>query len=192
MNAVHSDAPEVGDMILSLSNQLKYVIDYGEEWVSLGRDFRHLKDYFYIIEVRFEQQYELRIDIGEEVDPAWLIPKLSLQPLVENAVQHGLLPKGKGAVEVSVRRREDRLVIAVVDDGVGMEPGELEAIRQMLSRKQAPSGSVGMKNVHERIRSLCGEGYGISIASWPHVGTSVTIEIPVKEALADAESRNRG
>lgn len=192
MNAVHSDAPEVGDMILSLSNQLKYVIDYGEEWVPLRSELDHLKDYFYIIEVRFENQYELRIDTAEDVNPNWPVPKLSLQPIVENAIQHGLRPKGRGTVGISIGRREDRLIIMIVDDGIGMEKPALERLRSMLEQERSTGKHVGMKNVHDRIRSLCGDTFGLSVESRSHIGTSVTLEIPVKEALMDDKGSARG
>ncbi|OMF29418.1 two-component sensor histidine kinase [Paenibacillus sp. FSL H8-0548] len=183
MNAVHSDADEVADMILSLSNQLKYVIDYGEDWVTIGQELEHLKDYFYIIEVRFENRFELQYDISDDIQMEWSILKLSLQPIVENAIQHGLRPKGKGTVKVWIEVMEDKLAVTVYDDGVGMEKEELDRLNRMLEDAAAPSKNVGVKNVHERIKSVCGEGYGISISSRKHVGTSVLMLFPVKEGL---------
>ncbi|MGO4546078.1 sensor histidine kinase [Paenibacillus sp. 2TAB23] len=183
MNAVHSDADEVADMILSLSNQLKYVIDYGEDWVTIQRELEHLKDYFYIIQVRFENRFELRCDIAEDVNMDWPILKLSLQPIVENAVQHGLRMKGKGTVQISIECVEDKLAVTVYDDGIGMDKDELDRLSLMLGDAAAPSKNVGVKNVHERIKSVCGEGYGLSISSRKHVGTSVLMLFPVKEEL---------
>lgn len=181
MNAVHSDADEVADMILSLSNQLKYVIDYGEDWVTIRSELEHLKDYFYIIEVRFENRFELRYDISESINLDWPIFKLSLQPIVENAIQHGLRLKGKGTVKISIETWEDKLAVTVYDDGVGMDKEELDRLNAILEDPAAPSKNVGMKNVHERIKSVCGEGYGVSISSRKHVGTSVLMLFPVKE-----------
>ncbi|WP_141504260.1 cache domain-containing sensor histidine kinase [Paenibacillus luteus] len=183
MNAVHSDADEVADMILSLSNQLKYVIDYGEDWVTIQRELDHLKDYFYIIQVRFENRFELRCDISDRINRDWSILKLSLQPIVENAIQHGLRPKGKGTVQISIERIEDKLAVTVYDDGIGMDTEELDRLNAMLEDAVAPSKNVGIKNVHERIKSVCGEGYGISISSRRHVSTSVLMLFPVKEGI---------
>lgn len=183
MNAVHSDADEVADMILSLSNQLKYVIDYGEDWVTVQRELEHLKDYFYIIQIRFENRFELRCSISEDVNMDWLILKLSLQPIVENAIQHGLRLKGKGTVQVSIELWEDKLAVTVYDDGIGMDKEELDRLNANLENAAAPSKNVGVKNVHERIKSVCGEGYGVSISSRKHVGTSVLMLFPVKEEL---------
>lgn len=183
MNAVHSDADEVADMILSLSNQLKYVIDYGEDWVTIQRELEHLKDYFYIIQVRFENRFELRCEISEEVNREWPILKLSLQPIVENAIQHGLRLKGKGTVKLSIELWENKLAVTVYDDGIGMDKTELDRLNAMLGDAAAPSKNVGVKNVHERIKSVCGEGYGVSVSSRKHVGTSVLMLFPVKEEL---------
>ncbi|WP_139997086.1 sensor histidine kinase [Paenibacillus paridis] len=183
MNAVHSDADEVADMILSLSNQLKYVIDYGEDWVTIQHELDHLKDYFYIIQVRFENRFELRCDISDHINRDWPILKLSLQPIVENAIQHGLRPKGKGTVQISIERIEDKLAVTVYDDGIGMDKEELDRLNALLEDEAAPSKNVGIKNVHERIKSVCGEGYGISISSRRHVGTSVLMLFPVKEGV---------
>ncbi|WP_020619822.1 cache domain-containing sensor histidine kinase [Paenibacillus daejeonensis] len=181
MNAVHSDADEVADMILSLSNQLKYVIDYGEDWVTIQEELAHLKDYFYIIEVRFEQRFMFQLDIAPEVDLNWGILKLSLQPIVENAIQHGLRPKGKGTVRVSMERQQEALCVTVYDDGVGMEAEEVQRLHETLADPGPPAGHVGMKNVHERIRSVCGEGYGLSVSSRAHTGTSVIMLFSLRE-----------
>uniref|UniRef100_UPI0035BF7F4D sensor histidine kinase n=1 Tax=Cohnella herbarum TaxID=2728023 RepID=UPI0035BF7F4D len=195
MNAVHNDDNEVADMILSLSNQLKYVIDYGEEWVTIRRELEHLKDYFYIIKVRFENRIELRCDVADPVDLDWSMLKLSLQPIVENAIQHGIRPKGgKGTVWVTIETLEDMLGITVYDDGVGIDSDTLERLNSMLHDPKAPSKNVGMKNVHERIRVVCGEPYGLNISSREHVGTSVRLLIPIRKGgdLHDDTSHSGG
>ena len=179
-------------MILSLSNQLKYVIDYGEEWVPLRKELDHLKDYFYIIEVRFENRFELKIDAADDVNLEWPILKLALQPIVENAIQHGLRPQGRGTVVVAVKRIEDRIAVTVADDGIGIERTKLDALLARLKQGGAPADHVGMKNVHERLRSLCGESFGLSVSSRPHIGTSVTLEFPIKEVLVHDPGAHRG
>ena len=183
MNAVHNDVDEVGDMILSLSNQLKYVIDYGEDWVPLQSEMDHLKDYFYIIQVRYENRFELRVDISEQVQLNWSILKLSLQPIVENAIQHGVRLKGKGTVGITVEVAEEKLAVTIYDDGVGMEKEELQRLEEMLADPAAPSKHVGIKNVHERIKSVCGKEYGLTVNSRKHVGTSVLMILPIKEGV---------
>ncbi|RCX21575.1 two-component system sensor histidine kinase YesM [Fontibacillus phaseoli] len=184
MNAVDKDDHEVADMILSLSNQLKYVIDYGEEKVGIGRELDNVKDYFYIISVRYDQRFEYVSDIAPEVDMNWQILKLSLQPIVENAIQHGLKRKGRGTVGITVEKRGLDLVVTVYDDGVGMSADTLARLNLVLNDAEAPGKNVGLKNVHERIKSIFGEPYGIVINSREHIGTSIVLTFPILEESA--------
>jgi two-component system sensor histidine kinase YesM len=179
MNAVDKEAGEVADMILALSNELKYVIDYGEDRVSIGSELAHLQNYFYIISVRYENRFELHLDIAPDINLDWPILKLSLQPMVENAVQHGLRRQGKGTVGLTIERREQVLAITIYDDGVGMSRDELARINRILEDTEAPSKNVGLKNVHERIRSSFGDEFGLSVSSREHVGTSITLTFPI-------------
>jgi two-component system sensor histidine kinase YesM len=192
MSAVANDDDQVADMIHSLSKQLKYVIDYGEEWVTLGRELDHLRDYFHLIEVRFDNRIKLEIEIkGEELLNVNVL-KLSLQPIVENAVQHGIRPKGgKGIVLVTVERDNENLAITVYDDGIGIEENKLREINSHLTETEGSTGkSIGVKNVHERIKNACGEDYGLDIDSKPHVGTSVRILFPLlMEAMSDENDK---
>ncbi len=179
MNAVDKDMDEVADMILALSNQLKYVIDYGEDRVSIRGELEHLRDYFYIISVRFENKYELRCDISPEVDVEWYILKLSLQPIVENAIQHGLRQQGKGTVGLTIEKQNNKLLVTVYDDGIGMSKEKVQQLTAALEDSTTPGKNVGLKNVHERMRSLYGEEYGLSISSREHIGTSILLSFPI-------------
>lgn len=181
MNAVDKEAGEVADMILALSDQLKYVIDYGEDRVSLGSELMHLHNYFYIISVRYENRYTLQQEIPQDIDLDWPVLKLSLQPVVENAVQHGLRQKGKGTIGITVERRGQVMAVTIYDDGIGMSRETLAQLHRNLEDPAAPSKNVGLKNVHERIRSSFGEEYGLTVSSREHIGTSVTLLFPVIE-----------
>ena len=86
-------------------------------------------------------------------------------------------------MKVSIELLEDKLAVTVYDDGIGMDKAELDRLNGILEDAAAPSKNVGVKNVHERIKSVCGEGYGVSISSRKHVGTSVLMLLPVKEEL---------
>ncbi|CAM4268683.1 cache domain-containing sensor histidine kinase [Paenibacillus typhae] len=181
MNAVDKEAGEVADMILALSDQLKYVIDYGEDRVSLGSELNHLHNYFYIISVRYENRYTLQQEIPQDIDLDWPVLKLSLQPVVENAVQHGLRQKGKGTIGITVERRGHVMAVTIYDDGIGMSRETLAQLHRNLEDPAAPSKNVGLKNVHERIRSSFGDEYGLTVSSREHIGTSVTLLFPVIE-----------
>ncbi|MGG4484051.1 cache domain-containing sensor histidine kinase [Paenibacillus illinoisensis] len=181
MNAVDKDAEEVADMIHSLSNQLKYVIDYGEDRVSLWREVEHMHDYFYIISIRYENRYILQCDIAPDVQMEWPILKLCLQPIVENAIQHGLRERKKGTVGVTIEKQEQNLVIVIYDNGIGISEEKLKSINEGLYAANPHNRSVGLKNVHERIRSMYGEDYGLSVSSQENIGTSVLLSFPVPE-----------
>ncbi|AIQ24537.1 sensor histidine kinase [Paenibacillus sp. FSL H7-0737] len=190
MNAVDKDNDEVADMILSLSNQLKYVIDYGEDKVSIREELDHLRDYFYIISVRYENKFELVVDVSPEVDLNWYILKLSLQPIVENAIQHGLRGQGRGTVALTVEKQEDKLLATIYDDGIGMSKEKVLLLSEILEQPSSPSKNVGLKNVHERIRTVYGKEYGLSLSSREHIGTSILLSFPIVEnpyTVADGE-----
>ncbi|GIO43788.1 sensor histidine kinase [Paenibacillus apis] len=190
MSAVDKDDHEVADMILSLSNQLKYVIDYGEEKVSIESELDNIKDYFYIISVRYDQRFDLNCHIASDVDVKWRILKLSLQPIVENAIHHGLRQKGRGTVGITAERRDKDIVITVYDDGVGMSANTLARLNEMLNDPQATGKNIGLKNVHERIRSVFGDRYGIAINSREHIGTSIVLTFPIVAEAIDERTEH--
>ena len=110
------------------------------------------------------------------------ILKLSLQPIVENAIQHGIRPKGgKGSVLVSMEITDGKLAVTVYDDGAGIGEARLLELQNLLAESKAPSKNVGVKNVHDRIKTICGEDYGLTITSMEHVGTSVHLSYPIIE-----------
>ena len=189
MSAVANDDDQVADMIHALSNQLKYVIDYGEEWVTVRQELDHLRDYFHLINVRFDGRIKLEIEVrGDDLLDINML-KLSLQPIVENAVQHGIRPRGaRGTVLVTIEREGEHLAVTVYDDGIGMDEEKVRQLHDHLTHTQGTSGkSIGMKNVHERIRTACGNEYGIDISSKPHVGTSVRMVLPLHKEVHDEE-----
>jgi two-component system sensor histidine kinase YesM len=125
------------------------------------------------------------------------IPKLSIQPIVENAVYHGIMPKsGKGTIRVIAEKLSDHLLsVTVDDDGVGMTEETLLLVRQKLgSSYSAESGgsSIGLKNVHDRIATLYGSDYGIEISSSKHIGTSVRMVIPFGQEVNTHAERHTG
>jgi two-component system, sensor histidine kinase YesM len=182
MSAVYNDDNEVADMIHVLSNQMKYVIDYGEEIVAIETELSHLNDYFTLVKVRFEDKVNLKIEIASNVSLDWGIHKLSIQPLVENAVQHGIRPKiGNGTIILTIDCVDsDTLSITVSDDGVGMDEEKVKKINERLSEGYVSTNrSVGMWNVNERIKTHAGNKYGMVITSKPNIGTSVQMVIPI-------------
>lgn len=193
MSAVANDDEEVADMILALSRQLKYVLDYGEETVTLLDEKTNIEQYFKLMELRYgEHRLAMDIRIGVDLLDCKL-PKLSIQPLVENAIYHGIMPKiSKGTIRISADIVEDKLVITVDDDGIGMDRDKLEQLKVKLSgnsiggsagdvpSNQHDNGGIGVKNVHDRLVALYGPGNGVHLNSTPDIGTSVRLYLPYR------------
>ncbi|UJF31421.1 sensor histidine kinase [Paenibacillus hexagrammi] len=187
MSAVANDDEEVADMILSLSQQLKYVLDYGEENVTLLEEKMNIEQYFRLMMLRYGEHrlaLDLRMD-GELM--GCMLPKLSIQPLVENAIYHGIMPKsGKGTIRLTAAKESGRFILTVDDDGIGMDGAALEQLRSRLQGSvpsDPSSGGIGLKNVHDRITGLYGQDYGIQVNSTRHIGTSVQMVLPIMKEV---------
>ena len=185
MSALEGGDGKTARLIESLSHQLRYVIGDHRERVALRQELDNLNEYGVLIAARYEGRIGINIEAADS-DLGLLVPKLLLQPFVENAVKHGLRdrPEG-GSVLVEVARLEDALQILVLNDGAPVEPERLEHIRDFLDRaavgEQDGEGivSVGMKNTYDRIKLNCGPAYGFTIDSGGSMGTIVTIRLPI-------------
>ena len=163
---------------------LRYLADFyrislnkGREVISIEQELDLLQNYMKIQKIRFGEDVVIRYEVDEDVLQCRTI-KLILQPLVENAIHHGRREEEVLTVGVSVRRREERVVYEVCDDGLGIEPEKLVQLRTEL--KQSQEG-YGLKNVDIRVKLRYGEGYGVSIMSIPDKGTCVRVEIPAEQ-----------
>lgn len=192
MSAVSEDAMEAADMIHALSNQLEYVLDYGENMVELWRELQNVEDYLSLIQARYEDQVGLAINVAPEVGRDWGIVKLSLQPLVENAVMHGIVPTGReGRIAIAVTRPEDQtLLVEVRDNGAGIDEVLAAALNRSLHEgwEEREGRHLGLKNVHDRIQSHCGPGYGAEIGGRPGEGAWVRLRLPVIKEVRHGEA----
>lgn len=190
--------PEVRDMAKSLAHMFRYSIK-GLETVKLAEETEIVKSYMLIQIVRFRDRFVAEYDFTEEALQASVM-KMILQPIVENAIFHGLEPKrGKGLLSITgeVIEREDVKVleIKVIDDGVGMDEKTLAGVRNLIngegqsqikkSELDDSAVSIGLLNVNNRIRLTYGERYGISFESTFQRGTEVTIRIPYRRVPDD-------
>ncbi len=175
-------------MVVTLSNFFRLVLSRGRELISLREEEQHIRSYLEIQEMRYHDilEYDIRID------PAlydYQILKLTLQPLVENALYHGIKYKrAKGYIHVSGEKEGDVLRLSVRDDGVGMDERELEQLRREIRRpcRETEKG-FGLANVNERIHMYFGPEYGMEIQSQKGGGTVVNLTIPaVKEETEPA------
>lgn len=152
---------EVSETVNYLSRFLRYTISSGELYVPLQEELSHVGYYIEIYKKRFPDKYELEIE-AEDSAKKIRVPKLILQPLVENAVKHGLRQKeGKGVIRISAKA-EESLLICVEDNGVGVEQKEADELLKSLSLSAGEGKEhVGLRNVNERIRLSIGDGCGI-------------------------------
>ena len=178
-------APGIAEMVTALSRLLKSVSKSNERLVPLYEEFALLNDYFTIQQYRYGGTITLDVSYieDEKLNHSCLIPRFTLQPLVENAIFHGIEPKGS-AGEVTLRVERDTangdVLIRLTDDGIGMTAEQAAKALQEPGPEEAAAKyrHVGMWNVHRRLQYSFGEAYGLSIESEPGVGTTVTVRLP--------------
>lgn len=183
----------------SLSRMFRYSINRGKEVVPLSSELDHVKDYINIQKLRFKDRLGIVYDIEEGIEQNKII-KLVLQPLVENALIHGVQKKkGKCIITIRARMINNVIKITVEDNGSGMDRKQLETLRRSINEEIIHAKlegldrkSIGIKNVNARIRLYFGEEYGVEIESEQNVGTKVTVTIPVVEHNEDEESKEGG
>jgi two-component system sensor histidine kinase YesM len=181
MNAVANDDESTAELASLLAEQMRCTLGRIGETVSLKRELEITKSYFRFIDIRFDGGIAFELTLGNNLTDVQ-VPGLMIQPVVENAVVHGLKPKGSGHVGVSIERHGNDLVIRVMDDGIGMSEETVKGIIDRLDSDEtngAESNSLGLKNVHDRLRLKFGAPYGISVNSQLQIGTSVTVTMPL-------------
>lgn len=180
MKAIINDQEDISEMISVLGQLFRISIQSGKEVVTLEEELKHTRLYVKVQQMRFGD----RVSYTERLAPGSLsIPVLhfSIQPFIENAIIHGLEPKGtNGNIELVTTFSGKDMYIVMKDDGVGIAKEELGDIRERLERysNTLTEEHIGIKNVHDQIRYYFGEAYGVKIDSELHHGTTITIRIP--------------
>ena len=179
----------VSTMTEALSTFFRYTISNVENLVTLEQELENTKNYFFIQQFRFGSRIKLTVVFDDEDVQQLLgyrIPKLTLQPIVENCIVHGLECKvGEGNLFINIEQSQSRLLITVRDDGVGMTEQMLTQILRRLStrsieyvKRDEHEGGIALVNVNNRIKLLFGEQYGLTVTSEVGVGTDVLIVLP--------------
>jgi two-component system sensor histidine kinase YesM len=177
--AIGRNAHDISQMIDGLAKYFRLSLNKGRDLVSVSDELNLAKVYLEIQQTRFPKSFEFHFDVEDGLEP-YEMPKLTLQPIVENALLHGIRrSKGKrGVIWIRARKEEDELVLSVEDDGIGME----QAIAEHLLMEPRPTmksdgsgSSYGLYNVNERIKLFAGEAYGLQIQSKSGEGTTVTV-----------------
>ena len=168
--------------VTALARFFRLSLGKGKNIVTVKDEIDHVKNYLMIQHMRFKNKFDYEFDIAEDVLELPSL-KLMLQPLVENAIYHGMeFMDGDGLIMVKAWQEENELYLSVVDNGLGMTEDKVETILTGKSSSGNGRGSgIGVKNVNERIKLYFGEAYGITIDSEPDEGTTVIIHLPAKD-----------
>jgi len=170
---------DVVEVVGSLSKYFRTSLSKGKDLVTLRDEETHVCSYLQIQKVRYGDILEYETDFPKELSLC-RIPKITLQPLVENALYHGIKNKRtKGKIKVIGRKENDKVIIKVIDNGLGMTPERLRQVTENMQRKsENEKDFYGLYNVNERIRMIFGPDYGLSIQSNYEEGTEVTVCLP--------------
>lgn len=188
---IESNEPdEAVTMVVTLSDFFREILSKGKEFISIKEEEKHISSYLQIQEMRYRDilEYDIQLD---QVIYKYQILKLTLQPVVENALYHGIKYKrAKGCIHIHGEKERDIIRLTVRDDGVGMDEEELEQLRQQIEKPcQETEKGFGLANVNERIHMYFGPEYGMKIQSQKGKGTTVEIVIP---ALLEAPVEKTG
>lgn len=173
---------QVVSMVGSLSEFFRTSLNQGKDIVSLKEELQHVRSYLEIQQVRYQDILYYEINVPKDLDK-YSIPKITIQPLVENALYHGIKNKrGPGRIIINGRKEKDYFVLMIEDNGIGMTQERLGQVRDGIRNKVPGEKDIyGLYNVNERIRLNFGEEYGISIESTYTEGTTVSIILPCVE-----------
>lgn len=176
---VRNDASAVS-LIKDLADFFRKTLKQGDEMVPVREELDSVTTYFRIEKARFRDRVNLTVAIPEDVQEA-LIPNFTLQPIVENAIRHGIsMKRGGGTIMVSACTAGDKLQITIADDGVGMSDDRLAQVLDSSYRVLSEKGTgIGVGNVNQRLKKLFGSEYGLSIISDQGAGTTVIITLPL-------------
>lgn len=169
---------EAISMVTALANLFRVSLSEGNTVIMIDKELQHAKNYVNIQKVRYKNRFEVVFEVDEEV-LCYSTVKLILQPLIENAIYHGMESMdGDGLITVRCYRKGGEVFLEVADNGLGI-PEQIVATLLTKGRKQIKKGSgIGLRNVHQRIKLYFGEIYGLVIESEPDVGTTVRIHLP--------------
>ena len=178
---------EVVKMTSSLARLLRRSISNEQEVVTIEEEIDYTEAYLTIQKMRYQDKLEYEIEVDPDIRKEETV-KLVLQPVVENAIYHGIKYKeGKGLIQIRGFREEGSIILRVQDDGRGMDQDTLEHIFEKHVRDTKSNG-VGLQNVHERIRLYYGTAYGLSFESEPGKGTTVRIRLPGRREETDEQT----
>lgn len=180
LKATVKNETETAQMIKYMSRMFRHIINWEDDIIVLHQDMKFLDEFLRIQKYRFDDEFEYIVKVDEAAQEC-LLPKLIIQPLVENACVHGVEAiSHKRFVEITAVMNEKRLVITVSDNGTGMSEERLNALERMLKDGKKLSESVGLYNVHQRLILFYGKEFSFDISSRQGKGTEIRLCIPAR------------
>jgi two-component system sensor histidine kinase YesM len=175
---------QVVEIVSALSRFFRISLSKGMDWITIGEEVERTRSYLTIQKMRYRDILDFKIEVDDEVSENTIL-KLILQPLVENALYHGIKNKRQGGtIWVRAKRKNrDEILLEVEDDGIGFPPEKLTQLRAELDDDSGDiklESGFGIGNVNRRIRLYYGKPYGLSVRSEYNTGTCVTLVIPAK------------
>ncbi|MDP4180952.1 MAG: histidine kinase [Bacillota bacterium] len=185
------NVPEISDMVTALSSLMEANIGRDDKLIPLRDEFKYIDHYIAILKNRFEDRIQLKVYVDNDDILELEIPKLLIQPIIENAVYHGICDiNKKGVINLNSYIEYGELIIEVVDNGIGMDKESVKALNETLAmdndtyfrtRANEERKSIGLENVNRRIKLFYGEKYGLRITSEKDEFTKVRVTIPLKD-----------
>jgi two-component system LytT family sensor kinase len=169
---IHERPEEARELLTDFAEFTRYLFRDGRSYVTLGEELAHVERYLRLEQARFRGKLHVAIDVVPEALGA-VVPAMSVQPLVENAVRHGVEQRaGTGAVEITGRLAGGDVELRITDDGSGIEPDRVPLVLA------GTGGGIGLSNVDGRLRATFGERYALRIESRPGAGTTAVMTVP--------------
>lgn len=185
-HALTEGAEDIADMTEALSTFFRYSISNRNNMVTLNEELENAQNYFMIQQFRFNNRFRLQIfPFPQEIGEVCFLPKMTLQPILENTILHGMEQKiGPGTISIRVVGTDNRTVITISDDGTGMSEETLLRLQAKLQNdepvplRRTKGNGIALPNANRRIKLLFGKEYGMRIMSTLGLGTDVEITLP--------------
>lgn len=172
---------DVSRMVKALANYYRLCLSKGKDVIPLSQELANINNYLIIQNMRYSDIVQCELNVEESFSTV-LIPKMTLQPLIENSIYHGIRVKDgyKGKIFIDVKELDNKIIISVADTGMGMQQEQIDQINNSISVFDEKTG-YGLRNVHKRIEILFGDGYGLYYRKNQYEGTTVDVILPKGE-----------
>ncbi|OXS56587.1 histidine kinase [Cohnella sp. CIP 111063] len=178
---------DISRTVLSLGELLRFSIRKGQPFITIEEDMQQIRNYLLLQKMRYRDKLNVVVEVDDEVLSYYTL-KLLIQPLVENAITHGLeMKEGMGTLRIECRKEQDKVVFTVADDGAGMSEDQLKQLESGSVYHSSKSGNtaIGLGNLRKRLDLYFGEEAGLSLRSEPGAGTVVKVIIPIRESAGE-------